>query len=151
MYCTFNWQRVTLSVMYILLSPTGTVATYRTRTFHWHPLTVCIYCTVRCIPSFILGEVHVRLAGPNTGTSQAVMYEYTNYMKFGSNFGTRKLLWFFYFLIGVGVGRLCEWLDLKLTLQTKKKLSLVQVALYVTWKLADKSSKFLTFKVANFR
>ena len=148
MYCTFNWQRLTLSVMYILLIPSGIVATYFTRTFHWHPLTVCIYCTVHCIPSFIRGEFHVRLAGSNPGTSQAVMYTY--YTKLGSNFGTRKLLSFFYFLMGVGVGTLSEWLDLKLTLQTKK-LSLVQVALYVTWKLADKSSKFLTFKVANFR
>ena len=56
----------------------------------------------------------------------------------------------FYFLMGVGVGKLSAWLDPKLTLQTKN-LSLVQVALYVTWKLADKSLKFLTFEVANFR
>jgi len=84
--------------MYILLTPTGTVATYCTRTFHWHPPTVCIYCTLHSILSFTLGDVHVRLAGPNTGTSQAVMY--TDYMKLGSNFGTRKLLSFFIFWRG---------------------------------------------------
>jgi hypothetical protein len=127
---TFNWHRTTLSVMYILLTPTGTVATYCTRTFQWHPLTVCACCTVHCIPSFILGEVYVRLAEPNTCTSQAVMY--ADYEKLGSNFETRKLLsFFYYFLMGVGVGKLSAWLDFKLTLQTKK-LSLVQVALYVT-------------------
>jgi hypothetical protein len=53
--------------------------------------------------------------------------------------------------MGVGLRKLSERLDLKLTLQTKKKLSLVQVALYVTGKSADKSSKFLTFKAANSR
>jgi len=118
MYCTFNWQRLTLSVMYILLIPSGIVATYFTRTFHWHPLTVCIYCTVHCIPSFIRGEFHVRLAGSNPGTSQAVMYTY--YTKLGSNFGTRKLLSFFLFFDGGRCGDV-EWMTWSQTYFTNKK------------------------------
>jgi hypothetical protein len=55
---------------------------------------------------------------------------YTDYMKPGSNFGTRKLLSLFWG-VGSGRGKMSECLDLKLTIQTKK-LSLVQVSLYVT-------------------
>ena len=160
MYCIFNWHRKTLSLYTVHLP-----GTERQCTFYWHRLALSprivhvlstgtrrlyVY-TVHFILSYHLPSVMFMYAwqGQILVRLKQWCIRTTWNLEATSEPGN---CYRFLFFEGGRCGEV-EWMTWSQTYFTNKQKKTVTCtsSLYVTWNLADKSSKFLTFKVANFR
>jgi hypothetical protein len=149
MYCTFKRQRLTLSVMYIYwhrlaLSPRIVRVPFTgTRWLYVYTVLFSVSHHLRSVRFMYVWQDQI-LVRPEQWRIRT-----TSTWNFEATSEPGNYLFFLFFWWEVGVGKLSEWLDLKLTLQ--KKTVTCTSSPYVAWKLADKSSKFLEFKVANLQ